>query len=97
MKYGGNVVSTDKQDKRNCPRTENDYDVLIYKADLKIKAHSKNLSENGMYLTTDGLLFPKDSQVKLVYIDESTKNHVVYGKVVRRNMHGIGVSLKMKS
>ena len=91
MKNISALLNTTRHDNRNYPRTKDDCDVLIYKESQKIKAHSINLSENGMYLVTDGLLFPKDTQIKLVFSDENTQEKFVYGKVVHRTMQGIGV------
>lgn len=92
MKKQSNLAKAITGDNRNYPRTDDEYDVLIFKENMMVKAHSKNMSEHGMYLTTDGLLFPKNSQVKLVFVEGNTGENIVYGKVVHRTMQGIGVA-----
>ena len=84
-----------KQDNRKFPRMQDDCDVLIYKENsLIVKAHTENCSECGVYLQTDGLLFPKDTSVKLVFSNEGSQEKPVFGKVVHRTLRGVGIEFE---
>ena len=69
-------------------------DVWLYQNDnLIVMAKTENLTKDGMYIKTDGLIFPKDSAVEVAFLQENgkPKKHIK-AKVVHRTLTGIGVT-----
>jgi len=81
---------------RKCIRTATTMDVRLYKSgDLLALAKAVNLTLSGMYIATDGLLYPKGSSLTLVFNEPETSNRCsVEANVAHRTTEGIGVKFK---
>jgi hypothetical protein len=83
-------------DKRSQPRLEKEMNVWLYRNNnLIAKAKTKNITQRGMYIKIDSLLFPKASTMSVVFsTDKQSSHHQRHAVVVHRNLYGIGVSFQ---
>lgn len=81
---------------RSQVRTPEEIVVWLYQNDsLTARAKAKDFTEEGMYIQTNGLLFPKNCAVDVVFSsfdDNSTQRKKA--QVVHRTLNGIGVKFK---
>ncbi len=79
---------------RHASRHDESINVWLYQDNhLIAKAKTKNMTNEGMYINTNGLLFPKNSSVDISFEAENDKPlKRRKAKVVHRNLKGIGVT-----
>lgn len=81
---------------RDNSRESRQINVRLYKDnDFIAAARTKNIDQNGMFIKTDVLLFPKNSHIEVVFDVESNKGKVeqcrVPATVVHRSLSGMGI------
>ena len=92
------MIKTDKNERLPCYRLSVEVDVWLYKNDILFaKARLQNVSRDGMFIQTDVMLLPLDSQLRVVL--EISNNSAVKQisfpvKVVHRCLDGIGVNIE---
>lgn len=81
---------------RHSSRDRKTVDVWLYKNNsLTVRGKTENLSDDGMYIKTNSLLFPINSDVEIVYSnDNSQSTKRVKAQVVHRTLNGIGLKFK---
>jgi len=78
-------------DYRQRPRVNKQQKISLYKANFRIGiAYTENVSDNGMYIKTNGLIYPPESMLEIAYLDDS-RTYCLLAKIVHRNRDGIGV------
>ena len=78
---------------RICPRVNMCLHVSLYRDnELDSNTFTQNCSEHGMYIKTNGLLFPKESEIEIRYIGGKNQPIKLHAKVVHRSLNGIGIS-----
>jgi len=92
-----NWREVDEVENRKCDRENMQITVRIYQDDTFIAAaKTQDVTKGGMFINTDVLLFPKNSQIDVVFespVGKSIKRHCYPATVVRRCWKGIGVRL----
>lgn len=81
---------------RNTLRNTEEVNVWLYQNDsLVAMAKTENMTDDGMYIKTNGLLFPKNSSLDIAFTPENSRpKNRLPAKVVHRTLHGIGVKFR---
>jgi len=82
-------------DNRNRKRSDNYQKVSVHKNGmLDCNTYAKNYSDQGMYVVTNSLIYPKGSQLEITFDDENNVTRHAFAKVVHRDLYGIGVQFE---
>lgn len=79
-------------EQRRLERKPFNHAVRLFKNNvLMAMGYAENLSEQGMFIKTDCLMYPKDSSIEVVFTSDDKKTMRLLATVVHRSVNGLGV------